>query len=148
MYAGSDFTCAVHESLFHDVPLQGHKSIRDSLLEEFVYSILLPQADLSLASLTSEGLMKIDAPRALTECEADGYAESVLWAQAIHAQHPSLMGLYWISRRYNEGRAALLFGDRVPVGTLQVQHGPIPLRYFRTEIDDIAARCDIDINRR
>jgi hypothetical protein len=31
---------------------------------------------------------------------------------------------------------------------LQVQHGPIPLRYFETEIDNIAARCDIDIIRR
>ena len=128
--------------------MHGHKSIRESLLDEFVYSIVAPRVDLSLGSLTSAGLMKINAPRALTDCEADGYGESVLWAQAIHAHHSALAGLYWVARRYNEGRAMVLFGDRIAAEELQAQQGPMPLRYFQTEIDDIAARCDIDINRR
>lgn len=148
MYVGSDFTCAIHESLFHDVPMVGTKSVRGTLLDEFVYSILVSTTDLRLADLTSSGLMKIDAPRALTECNPDGYPETVRWAQSIHRDNPALVGLLWVSRRYNEGRAMVLFGDRIAKGILQVQHGPIPLRYFETEIDDIAARCDIDITRR
>jgi RES domain len=148
MYVGGDFTSALHESLFHDVPMRGTKSVRSSLLDEFVYSILVPKADLRLADLTSSGLMSMDAPRALTECDADGYHETVLWAQAIHRDNPSLAGLFWVSRRYNEGRAMVLFGDRIHTSSLQVEHGPIPLRYFETEIDSIAARCDIDITQR
>lgn len=148
MYVSGDFTCALHESIFHDVPMRGAKSIRDARLDEFVYSILVPAADLRLADLTSEGLMKIDAPRSLTECEPDGYHETVRWAQSIHRDNPALAGMFWVSRRDNEGRAMLLFGDRIAKGALQVQHGPIPLRYFETEIDNIAARCDIDIVRR
>ena len=148
MYVGSDFTCALHESIFHDVPMRGVKSISDSRLDEFVYSILVPRANLRLADLTSAGLMKINAPRSLTECELDGYPETVRWAQSIHRDNPALAGLLWVSRRYNEGRAMVLFGDRIAQGTLKIQHGPIPLRYFETEIDNIAARCDIDIIRR
>jgi hypothetical protein len=147
MYVGGDFTCAVHESIFHDVPMRGAKRVRSSILDEFVYSILEPRADLRLADLTSSGLMKIDAPRSLTECEPDGYHETVQWAQAIHRDNSALAGLFWVSRRYNEGRAMVLFGDRVAKGALQVKHGPVPLRYFETEIDSIAARCDIDITR-
>jgi hypothetical protein len=148
LYAGSDLTSALHESIFHDVPMRGAKRIRDSRLDEFVYSILVPTADLRLADLTSAGLMKMDAPRSLTECEPDGYPETVHWAQSIHRDHRALAGLLWVSRRYNEGRAMVLFGDRIAKGTLQLQHGPIPLRYLETEIDNIAARCDIDIVRR
>ena len=148
MYVGSDFTCALHESIFHDVPMTGLNRIRDSLLDEFVYSILVPGRDLSMVDLTSSGLMKIDAPRALTECEPAGYSETVDWARALHRDHPTLSGLFWVSRRYNEGRAMVLFGDRIASGTLTVQHGPIPLRYFETEINSIAARCDIDVTRR
>jgi hypothetical protein len=84
LYAGSDLTSALHESIFHDVPMRGAKSIRDARLDEFVYSILVPAADLRLADLTSAGLMKINAPRSLTECEPDGDHETVHWAQRIH----------------------------------------------------------------
>ncbi|MFM9968049.1 MAG: RES family NAD+ phosphorylase [Burkholderiales bacterium] len=148
IYAGSDFTSAIHESIFHDVPLRGNRSIRESLLDELAYSILVPRADLIFANLTSEGLMKMKAPHSLVECEPDGYAQTVLWARAIHQDHPAVSGLFWVSRRYNEGRATMLFDDRIATRTLEVQHGPIPLRYFQTEIGSIAARCDIDINRR
>ena len=148
MYVGGDLTCAVHESIFHDVPMRGAKSIRDSLLDEFVHSILVPAADLRMADLTGTGLMKIDAPRSLTECEPDGYHETVHWAQSVHRDNPALAGLLWVSRRYNEGRAMVLFGDRIARDTLRIQHGPIPLRYIETEIDNLAARCDIDIIRR
>lgn len=84
----------------------------------------------------------------MTECEPEAYSESVQWARALHEQHPNLVGLYWVARRYNEGCTLVLFGNRVPTNTLRVEHGPIPLRYFQTEVGEIAARCDIDINRR
>jgi RES domain len=148
MYVGNNFTCALHESIFHDVPLTGTKSVRNSLLDEFVYSILVPQQDLRLADLTTSGLMKIGAPRALTECEPSGYHETVEWACTLRRDNPALGGLLWVARRDNEGRAMVLFGERVAAGVLVVQHGPIPLRYFETEIDNIAAHCDIDIVRR
>jgi hypothetical protein len=148
MYVGNNFTCALHESIFHDVPMTGIKSVRNSLLGEFVYSILVPDKDLRLTDLTSSGLMKIGAPRVLTECEPDGYDETVRWAYTLHRDNPALLGVFWVSRRDNEGRAMVLFGDRIPKGTFTIQHGPIPLRYFETEIDNIAARCDIDITRR
>lgn len=148
LYAAADFTCAVHKSIFHDNPMVGTKSIRASRLDEFVYSEIVPRVDLVLASLTSEGLMQLDAFRALTECEANGYAESVLWAQRLHADNPRIAGLLWVSRRYNEGRAVILFGDRMTPGTFVVASGSVPLKFYQDEIDTIAARCDITINRR
>ena len=148
MYVGSDFTSALQESIFHDVPMTCTKRVRNSLLDEFVYSILIPEQDLSLADLTSSGLMKIGAPRDLTDCEPVGYAETVVWARALHQDNPALAGLFWVSRRNNEGRALVLFGDRIAGGMLKARHAEIPLRYLETEIDNIAARCNIDIPRR
>jgi hypothetical protein len=49
MYCSADFTCAAHESIFHDVPMIHRRSIPESRLDEFVYSILSPQVDLTLA---------------------------------------------------------------------------------------------------
>jgi hypothetical protein len=84
----------------------------------------------------------------LTDCEPDGYAETVEWGNAMHRDNTALAGLFWVSRRNNEGRAMVLFADRIRKGTLTAQHRAIPLRYLETEIDNIAAHCDIDITRR
>lgn len=72
-------------------------------------------------------------PRGLTDTESDEYPRTVRWAAAIHATHPGLDGLVWMSARWNTSRAAVLFGDRVTSAELIAE--PLVSRDFRIPSD-------------
>jgi len=70
------------------------------------------------------------------------------WAQAIHAQHTEIQGLYWTSRQDDSARAMMLFGDRIADGVLQqVEDSRSLLEDERTygEVLELAALIGVDI---
>ncbi|WP_460097831.1 hypothetical protein [Pseudomonas sp. S3_C01] len=41
--------------------------------------------------------------------------------EAIHSQYPDVQGLSWVSRQDDSVRSVVLFGDRIPDGTLSAR---------------------------
>jgi len=121
LYAANTFQAALMESVFHDVPHgSGFKLFDRRKLHGQVHSQLSIRTDLILADLTSKPLRKLGITRKqLIDTEKDQYPNTRLWAQAIHAQHPDVQGLYWTSRQDDSARAVVLFGDRIVDDTLQ-----------------------------
>lgn len=121
LYAAVTFDAAAMETAFHDVShAPGFKHYDRRKLEGLVHSQLKVKRDLTLADLGSVALRKLGVPRKLLiDTEKDQYPATRLWAEAVHAQHPQIQGLSWISRQDDSARAVMLFGDRVPRSALQ-----------------------------
>ncbi|ATE58725.1 RES family NAD+ phosphorylase [Thauera sinica] len=121
LYAAGTFEAALMESVFHDVPhTPGFKQFDKRKLQGQMHSEVQATQDLKLADLTSKPLRKLGVTRKqLIDTEKDQYPKTREWAQAIHAQHPDVQGLYWTSRQDDSARAVMLFGDRVPKGVLK-----------------------------
>ncbi|QNA88061.1 RES family NAD+ phosphorylase [Massilia sp. Dwa41.01b] len=121
LYGGASFACAAMESVFHDVPFApGFKFYDKGKLAGQVHSQFDASEDLLLADLGSRALRKLGALRSqLIDTEKDQYPTTRLWAEAIHAAHPQVQGLCWISRQDDSARAVVLFGDRVGEGLLR-----------------------------
>lgn len=121
IYAADTFDAALMESVFHDVPhAPGFKQFDKRKLEGQEHSKVQVTQDLKLADLTSKPLRKLGPTRKqLIDTEKDQYPKTREWAQAIHEQHLDIQGLYWTSRQDDSARSVMLFGDRVPEGTLQ-----------------------------
>ena len=118
---GTDFNCALMESVFHEVPyLPGPKFMPKSVLEEKVHSALvllkpIRLLDLSAVSLRSMGLRRSE----LIETESDAYPDTRRRAEQFHAAAPQAQGLRWVSRQDDRKRAMVLFGDRIPKNTFK-----------------------------
>ena len=112
---------AIHETVFHDVPLTaGIKTVPRGAVESRRHSTLLVRRPVRLASLRAPDLMKWGVRRdSLLGGHPTCYDRTVLWAKAIHDQH-DIDGLIWTSIRCDPAAAILLFGDRVAAGDLQV----------------------------
>lgn len=109
------------ESVFHDVShARGYKNYAKEKLEGQVHSKVQAKGDLKLADLSSVALRKLGVQRKqLIDTEKDQFPRTRQWAEAIHAKYDDIQGLSWISRQDDTARAVVLFGDRVPEGTLQ-----------------------------
>lgn len=121
LYAAATFDAAAMESVFHDVShAPGFKHFDKRKLEGQLHSGVKVTHNLTLADLGSVALRKLGVQRKqLIDTEKDQYPKSRSWAEAIHAQHKDIQGLSWISRQDDSARAVMLFGDRIPAGTLQ-----------------------------
>ncbi|MEO3714113.1 RES family NAD+ phosphorylase [Roseateles flavus] len=121
LYAAVTFDAAAMESVFHDVShAPGFKHYDKRKLEGQMHSELQVERELNLADLSSVPLRKLGVQRKqLIDTEKDQYPATQRWAEAIHAQHPDIQGLSWISRQDDSARAVMLFGDRIPQGALQ-----------------------------
>ncbi|WP_418648288.1 RES family NAD+ phosphorylase [Thauera butanivorans] len=121
LYAAATFEAALMESVFHDIPhTPGFKQFDKRKLQGQMHSEVQATQDLKLADLSSKPLRKLGVTRKqLIDTEKDQYPKTREWAQAIHAQHPDVQGLYWTSRQDDSARAVMLFGDRVPKGVLK-----------------------------
>jgi len=153
LYAADTFQAALMESVFHDVPHEaGFKLFDRRKLRQQVHSQLHIRTNLILADLTSKPLRKLGVTRKqLIDTEKDHYPNTRLWAQAIHAQHPDVQGLYWTSRQDDSARAVVLFGDRIADGSLQpVNASRSLLEDERTygEVLELAALIGVDISAR
>ncbi len=121
LYAAATFEAASMESVFHDVShAPGYKHYDKRKLVGQLHSELKVKRDLKLADLSSVALRKLGVQRKqLIDTEKEQYPATRRWAEAIHARHPDIQGLSWISRQDDSARAVMLFGDRLPKGALQ-----------------------------
>ncbi|MGI8415599.1 MAG: RES domain-containing protein [Nakamurella sp.] len=110
LYAADTAEAAFAESLLHDIPVSGGYLVYDSYSDS-VMGRLIVGRDLRLASLRGLGLRRLGVEaRQLTDTDASEYPHPVAWAKAAHGH--GFDGLAWTSRRCNDARAVVLFGDR------------------------------------
>jgi hypothetical protein len=121
--------CALMETIFRDVPYTpGFKIVDKARLEDMVHSIVASAADLSLIDLGNVALRKLGIARAhLVDTTKAHYPETRKWVEALYRQFPDCQGLRWVSRQDDSAEAVLLFGNRVPDGTLTIVQAPEPL---------------------
>jgi hypothetical protein len=115
MYAATSFGCAAYESVFHDIdPFASFKSVPMSRVEELAGSVIEFDRDLKLARLFEPDLNKWGlSRRSLIDTPPSTYPQTQAWAAAIHEANPSLDGMIWTSRRFDEEKCLVLFGTRV-----------------------------------
>lgn len=150
LYAGTTLSCALMESVFHDVPYTaGLKTFDKSKLAGQVHSRLEILQALVVIDLTSLSLRKMGIRRRqLIDTEKDQYPATRQWAEALYCQYPDAQGLLWISRQDDTARALMLFGDRIPAGALVLQGTTRPLlgdTAVYAEVLELAARLGVAI---
>lgn len=150
LYAACTFDAALMESVFHDVShAPGYKHYDKNKLNQQVHSTVKVSQNLVLADLSSVALRKLGVQRKqLIDTEKDQYPNTREWAKAIHRQHPDIQGLSWISRQDDSARAVMLFGDRIPAGTLQqigASRNLLQDEKAYAELLDLAERIGADV---
>lgn len=150
LYAAASFAAAAMETVFHDVShAPGFKHYSQRKLEDQVHSQVRVVRKLKLADLGSVALRKLGVQRRqLIDTEKDQYPRTRLWAQAIHAQRRDIQGLAWISRQDDSARAVMLFGDRLPAGSLRQVGNSRSLLHDEqayAELLELADRIGVDI---
>jgi len=114
-YAATSLSCAIYETIFHDIDASAqYKTIPFTALESLVYSTLHINRPLRLAALFSADLMKFSLDRQqVIDTPRSGYPTTRLWSPAAHMSAADVDGMIWVSRKYDQERAMVLFGDRV-----------------------------------
>lgn len=148
LYGGSSLDCAIFETVFHNVPIDAPDKFVD--LDDFAsraHGHIVPNRDLQLANLTTDGLHRLKIPKAeLVTSPPIDYLDTALWAEAIHHQFPGVDGLFWMSRQRDRDQALVLFGDRAGAALTGTRMGP-SLRGndgLRQAILALALRAGID----
>lgn len=123
LYGGSSMDCAMMETVFHNVPHSAGLKILDRAAQaDQVHSRVGITRNLEVVNLASVPLRKLGiSRRQLIDTGRDHYPVTRNWAEALHRICPQVQGLCWVSRQDDTGRAVMLFGDRIPVGTLRLQ---------------------------
>lgn len=114
LYAASSVEAAIHETVFHDVPVgAGRATVPATLVHGRAHGRLEVRRDLRLASLRAPDLRRWQiAQNWLIGAPPGHYAETARWAAAIHRSCPDVDGLVWTSGRCDPESAYLFFGDR------------------------------------
>lgn len=148
-YLATDYECAVHETIFHDVPIdERNKTVGVDNIKPLAHSVIELKRDLVLVPLFATDLAKWGVSRAdLIDTTAADYHITAQWALAIHQSRPEVEGLIWISKRCDPQQAIILFGDRIAETDL---HGisNVPIYSDVGEIRQVvtfAARVDITL---
>lgn len=150
LYGGSTLNCAIFETVFHEVPVDAADKFVD--LDDFAqrgHGELVPNRDLKLVDLTSEGLHRLKVPKdELITSPSRNYPLTARWAEALHQQCADADGLLWMSRQRDRDHALLLFGNRL-AGVLSGSRIGGPLARNPTLRDAILAsalRAGIDVD--
>lgn len=146
-YLATAYECAVHETIFHDVPIdEPHKTVGVDTIKPLAHSIVALKRDLTLVPLFAPDLARWGVSRAdLIDTTAADYHITAQWALAIHQSRPDAHGLIWTSKRCDPQQAILLFGDRVAeadlleIGTVSIYSDLEEMR----QVNAFAARMDI-----
>lgn len=148
-YLTTDYECAVHETIFHDVPIEeANKTVGVDNIKPLTHSVIELKRDLVLVPLFALDLAKWGAGRAgLIDTTAADYHLTAQWALAIHQSRLDAHGLIWTSKRCDPQQAVLLFGDRLAEADLtRVSNVPIysDVGEMR-QVAAFAARVDITL---
>lgn len=87
LYAGESLEAAIHETVFHDIPVESddRKTVPRCDFESKEHSALLSRRPLRLASLRAPDLRMWQIHRAsLIDSLPNQYERTVLWAKAVH----------------------------------------------------------------
>lgn len=110
LYAADTEEAALAETLLHDVPATGGLLPYPAYADKVMGLAEITRA-LRLANLRGLGLRRVGAEaREITDTGADTYPKTVAWAKA--AYDAGFDGVAWTSRKCNDTRAVVLFGDR------------------------------------
>ena len=122
MYAATSFGCAAYETIFHDIdPAASFKSVPMSAIAELAASVVTFDRNLKLARLFEPDLNKWGLSRKLLiDTPPSTYARTQAWATAIHEADPSIDGMIWTSRRFDEEKCLVLFGARIEEASVSV----------------------------
>jgi hypothetical protein len=148
IYAAADTETALAEGLLRGVDAGGARvRLYVKQVEGIALAGLVALRDLRLVRLHGAGLKRLRLLRTeLVDSEAEAYAWTASWAQAIHDQVPSADGLVWTSRQNDSARAMILWGDRVATADLDGA-GPVTPLDREPGIDLVRQAClDADID--
>lgn len=85
LYGGSTLDCAIFETIFHEVPIDAADKFVD--LDDFAqrgHGQLVPNRDLKLVDLTSDGLHRLKVPKhELITSPSRDYPLTARWAEAL-----------------------------------------------------------------
>jgi hypothetical protein len=148
-YAATSLECAAFETIFHDLEAAApFKFVPLSSLEGLQYSTFQVDRPVRLASLYSADLMRFGLERRqVIDTPRSSYPITRLWSATVHHSDPKADGMIWVSRRYDQERALILFGDRVltdelsVVASTRITEDPTTLEV----IFDLGQRAGIDI---
>lgn len=131
LYTASTLEGALMETVFHDVPTPPIDYILDleRLHElELRVSVIRPKRELKLIDLSTKGLQRLGLQRAnLVDTPVADYPATRLWAEWLHGIEPRAHGLLWTSRKDDDAKAMVLFGDRVDEKVFVVERDREPL---------------------
>ncbi|APO70645.1 RES domain-containing protein (plasmid) [Rhizobium gallicum] len=115
LYLATNFECAAHETIFHDIPIdEPNKTVGADNIKPLAHSVVEIKRDIVLVPLFAPDLAKWGITRAdLIDTTGASYDTTAAWALAIHQRRPDASGLIWTSKRCDPQQALLLFGDRV-----------------------------------
>ena len=124
LYAASTLEAAIHETVFHDIPLTSRrKTVPRTLVQSRAHGRLEVLRDLRVASLRGPDLRRWRISRnSLIATSPKLYPASARWASAIHHQFPNVEGLIWTSNQCDPDTACLFFGDRVASKDFRITH--------------------------
>lgn len=150
-YAATTFACAAYETIFHDIdPDAPFKSVAWTKIASLSYSTLTLERPLRMASFFSADLMKWGLSRTqLVDTAPTTYPKTRLWAAAVHESDASLDGMIWTSRKFDEAKAMLIFGTRVPPGDFSAKSSVVIVSDANAlgELHALARRSGILITR-
>ena len=127
IYGAASLEGAISETVFHDVPVRGTKTVDASKFQHHLAVTVAPTRHLNLADLTGPALTRMGVSRAeLIDSDSRGYGETAAWARAIHHHRAHFDGLLWISRQYDRVQTLMLFGDRVTPAELPQHPSSVP----------------------
>jgi hypothetical protein len=127
LYAGETVDVAVAETLLRDLSPNdtGTRQLPMARAAGRRISAVEVTADLELVSLrTGTDLGAVAQDTWLTTCDPRDYPQSRHWAHWIRIHATSAAGYVWLSRREPGTSAYVLFGDRVPSGTMATSADP------------------------
>ena len=149
LYAASTLEAAIHETVFHDIPVgAGRATVPRGLVEGRAHGRLEVLRDLRLASLRAPDLRRWRIARnALIAAPPRLYPETAGWAAAIHDRFPDVDGLVWTSNRCDPDSAYLFFGDRAGAEDFRVaeaRDGRADTT-FLADVREAGGRCGVVI---
>jgi hypothetical protein len=134
---------ALCETVFHDLDLHDPApSILRATLLTLVIAPVTSTKDLRLAALTDPEIKRLRVTHGqLIDADADEYAATAAWGQAIYDHPARFDGIIWNSRRHVATLSVMLWSTRAGAVQAAVSSAPESL-FFGPGYDRVAALAD------
>jgi RES domain-containing protein len=148
LYAATSVAAALMETVFHEVPTPPGDYLLDlAKLEQqaLCVSTVRPVTPLLLVDLSTKGLQRLGLKRTdLIDTPPRAYPHTRAWAAWFHREQPTAQGLLWTSRKDDEAKSLMLFGDRIRASSLTMVTPAQPIHVvWRDALLDLAEHIGI-----